>query len=119
MTSTSLAYASTPTGATLSLEVRRSLQERAVGMMGRDRLPEGTGMLFVFEEDDRHSFWMYGCLIPLDIVWLDAAGVVVDVAESVPPCPEHPCPNYEPDRPARYVIEVGAGRATALSLIHI
>jgi hypothetical protein len=112
-----LAYATTPNGQTLSLEVRRSVGERARGMMGRRSVPPGTGMLFVFEEAGRHSFWMRGCLIPLDIVWLDARGEVVDVEANAPPCTDSPCPSYAPRAPASYVIEVGAGRAEPLGLV--
>lgn len=111
------AFASTPSGQTLSLEVRRSLAERARGMMGRTSVPEGTGMLFVFEHPARHSFWMKGCLIPLDIVWLEAGGEVVDVEENAPPCETEPCPSYRPESPARYVIEVGGGRARELGMV--
>jgi hypothetical protein len=85
-------------------------------MMGRESVPTGTGMLFVFEESGYHSFWMKGCLIPLDIVWLDARGEVVHVEAEVPPCTDPPCSSYVPRAPARFVIEVGAGRAEALGI---
>lgn len=111
-----IAYATTPTGETLSLEVRRSPGGRARGMMGRTSVPEGTGMLFVFERPARHSFWMKGCLIPLDIVWLDRRGEVVDLAENAPPCESDPCPSYRPVASASYVIEVGGGRARGLGM---
>lgn len=115
--SADLAFATTPSGTTLSLEVTRSVADRARGMMGRRSVPPGTGMLFIFDQPDRHTFWMKGCLIPLDIVWLDARGEVVDVAEKAPPCEAPPCPSYEPKAPARYVIEVGAGRARELGMV--
>ncbi|RMG47285.1 MAG: DUF192 domain-containing protein [Acidobacteria bacterium] len=85
--------------------------------MFREEIPDGAGMLFVFDESDRHPFWMYRCRTALDIVWLDEEWRVLHVAEEVPPCAERPCPSYEPPAPARYVIEVGPGRARPLGLV--
>ncbi|MEE4298064.1 MAG: DUF192 domain-containing protein [Pseudomonadales bacterium] len=107
----------TPSGAPLYLEVARSDTKRALGLMQRAEVPEGTGMLFLFEEDAPHSIWMWNCLVPLDLVWLDADGFITHLHENAPPCPERPCESYVPPSPARYVIEVGAGRAAASGLV--
>ncbi|RMF76535.1 MAG: DUF192 domain-containing protein [Acidobacteria bacterium] len=108
--------ASTGSGEAVVLEVVRSPAMRARGMMFRDEVPRGTGMLFVLERADRHPFWMYQCRVALDIVWLDEHGTVVDVSPHTPPCPSLPCPNYAPQQPARLVIEVGAGEAARLGM---
>lgn len=105
-----------PSGTPLYLEVARSDAKRALGLMHRAEVPEGTGMIFLFEEDAPHSIWMWNCLVPLDLVWLDAEGFVTHVFENAPICPEQPCESYAPPSPARYVIEVGAGRAAPLGL---
>lgn len=107
----------TPSGAVIELDVAVSDPKRALGLMGREEIPRGTGMLFVFPGRSRHSFWMYRCLTDLDIVWLVDDGTVVDVAESVPPCAERPCPSYAPDAPATIVVEVAGGHARELGIV--
>jgi uncharacterized membrane protein (UPF0127 family) len=88
-------------------------------MMGRREAPAGTGMLFMFDHADPHTFWMFQCLIPLDIVWLDDSRTVIHVGESLPPCegPADSCPMYGPDRAARYVLEVAGGTARGLGIV--
>ena len=84
---------------------------RALGYMDREHVGPEEGMLFVFEQVDRHGIWMKNCKFPIDIVWLDEDRRIVHVAESVPPCKADPCPAYEPLRRARYVLELNAGQA--------
>ncbi|UCF79942.1 MAG: DUF192 domain-containing protein [Acidobacteriota bacterium] len=106
-------------GKILSLEVRRTPDERALGLMFRENLSEEEGMLFVFPEDGLHAFWMKNMRFSIDILWLDARGVVVHAEESVPPCPDAgagPCPSYAPPREARYVLEIPAGAAARNAL---
>jgi hypothetical protein len=109
--------ATTPNGTTLVLEVARSTAERARGLMRRAEVPPGTGMIFFFEQPDRHSFWMFQCLVALDLVWLDAQGTVIDVEVAAPPCAAQPCPSYFPDGAASMVIEVAAHEAARLGLV--
>lgn len=109
--------ATSPTGTTLVLEVARSIGERARGLMGRAEVPPGTGMIFFFEQPGRHSFWMFQCLVELDLVWLDAQGTVVDVEVAAPPCAAEPCPSYVPDGAASIVIEVAAHESARLGLV--
>lgn len=107
----------TPTGATLVLEVARSTAERARGLMHRPEVPPGSGMIFFFEAPGRHSIWMLNCLVPLDLVWLDAQGTVIDVEVAAPPCPAEPCPSYGPAGAASLVIEVAAHEAARVGLV--
>ena len=109
--------ATTPTGATLVLEVARTTAERARGLMHRAEVPPGTGMIFFFESPARHSFWMFNCLVALDLVWLDAQGTVVDVEVAAPPCPAEPCESFMPSGAASMVIEVAAHEAARLGLV--
>jgi uncharacterized membrane protein (UPF0127 family) len=70
-------------------------------------------MLFIFEAEEQLRFWMHNTLIPLDILFLDSSLRVVDVQRMVPE------PGVAPERlrvypssaPARYALEVNAGRA--------
>ena len=102
-----------PDGARIRLELAVTDEERADGLMFRDSLAADHGMLFLFEADGRVPFWMKNTFIPLDMIWLSAAGEVVDVHANVQPCRSDPCPNYEPARPGRAVLEVNAGFANA------
>jgi hypothetical protein len=105
-----------PDGARIRLELAISPEERAMGLMFRDALAADAGMLFVFPEDDRHPFWMKDTFIPLDLVWLDAQGKVVDVRAGVQPCRRDPCPSYTALAAGRAVLEVNAGFAAKHSI---
>lgn len=106
-----------PDGTVLTLELALNDDERARGLMFRPSLPADRGMLFVFPDVRRRSFWMKDTLIPLDIVYLDEAGSVVSVSADAAPCYEEPCPNYFSSGPAAAVLEVNAGAATVHGVV--
>jgi uncharacterized membrane protein (UPF0127 family) len=98
-----------PDRTVVSLEVARTEEERARGLMYRKDLAEQAGMIFLFERPGIYPFWMKNTLIPLDMLWTDANGRITWIAESVPPCKADPCPEYPPRAEAQYVIELRAG----------
>ncbi|MGD1147496.1 MAG: DUF192 domain-containing protein [Thermoanaerobaculaceae bacterium] len=98
-----------PDGARLQLELALTEQEKRTGLMFRDALAADRGMFFPFESDGIFSFHMKNTLIPLDIVWLDAAGRVAEVLPDAPPCRSNPCPMYRNTKKARTVLLVNAG----------
>jgi uncharacterized membrane protein (UPF0127 family) len=100
-----------PSGRTYSLEVVRTPEEQAQGLMFRESLPERTGMLFPFTDKGVHHFWMKNTMIPLDMVWMDGEGKVIFVSADTPPCKADPCPTYGPDAPAASVLEIAGGMA--------
>lgn len=100
-----------PSGAVYRLELARTPEEQQQGLMFRESLPDGTGMLFQFDSDSAHHFWMKNTMISLDMVWLDASGKVLFVSADTPPCRADPCPSYGPDGPARNVLEIAGGMA--------
>ncbi len=102
-----------PDGTQVRLELALTDDERATGLMFRDNLPPDRGMLFIFDDDGLVPFWMKNTFIPLDLIWISAAGEVVDVRADAEPCRADPCPNYEPSKPGRAVLEVNAGFAAA------
>jgi uncharacterized membrane protein (UPF0127 family) len=59
---------------------------------------------------------MMNVLVPLDIVFLDDAGRVVEVVMDAQPCRAEPCPRFTPSRPARAVLELSAGTAATHGL---
>jgi uncharacterized protein len=100
-----------PDGYVVRVEVAANDELRAQGLMYRDRLREGHGMIFLFGRTDVYPFWMKNTLIPLDMIWITEDRRVAHVKINVPPCQADPCPSYDPQVPARYVLEVSGGVA--------
>jgi uncharacterized membrane protein (UPF0127 family) len=85
--------------------------------MGREDIGAREGMIFIFEDDGPHGFWMKDCKTSIDMVWLDVNLRVVWIAKSQPPCPaDGDCPLVTPPTLARFVLEFAAGTATTESL---
>ena len=94
---------------TIPVDIANTYATQKQGLSGRTHLPEGTGMLFVFEREDLWSMWMKDMLFSIDIVWADGDGEVITIAHEVSP---QTYPNsFAPSRPARYVLELPAGFA--------
>ena len=90
---------------TVLAEVADTQEERQQGLMFRERLDPGSGMLFVFEQELPHAFYMRNTLIPLDIAWLDRTHVIVDIQQMEPETENL----YQPGRAALYALEVPQG----------
>jgi len=104
-----------PDGTRVTVEIAATEEARQRGLMFRERLASGEGMVFVFDEVGHYPFWMKNTLIALDMIWVDPQFRVVHVAHAVPPCRADPCPDYGPPAPpagnAIYVVEVVSGFA--------
>lgn len=96
-------------GEELQFEIVDTPEARERGLSGRERIPDGYGMLFVFPEKDTYGFWMKDMLVSIDIIWLSDNGTVLGIERSVSPA-TYPTVFYPPE-PVRYVLEVGAGYA--------
>lgn len=90
--------------------------ERSRGLMHRDRLAEGTGMLFVHEREEPLAYWMKNTRIPLDILYFDARRRLVSVSRAAPCSLGDRCPPYPSAGPAMYVLELNAGTARRLGV---
>ena len=99
----------------IGLEVAKTPQEQATGLMFRTELPDDRGMFFPIEPARNVRFWMKNVLIELDMIFL-REGVVQAIIPNVPPCLSETCPNYGPDVPVDGVIELRGGRAAQLGL---
>ena len=90
---------------TVHAEVARTFEERERGLMYRETLEKGRGMLFVFPDAQIRSFWMKNTFIPLDIAYLDAELRIVDIqAMEAETLDSHPSA-----QPAMFALEVPLG----------
>jgi uncharacterized membrane protein (UPF0127 family) len=90
------------------LEVANTPETRQRGLMYRAALADGHGVLFVFDHDENHSFWMKNTLIPLDMIFISADGRVVGVHANAKP---YSLASVSVGVPSRYVLEVPGGWA--------
>ncbi|MDO8601220.1 MAG: DUF192 domain-containing protein [bacterium] len=98
------------------VELALTAEERESGLMFRESLAPDNGMLFIFQEEGEYPFWMKDTLIPLDIIWLDKDGKVVFMAKNMEPCQTNLCLPIDPDKKAKYVLEVNGGVADKIGL---
>ena len=71
-------------GVSIHAEVARTPQSRTQGLMQRTRLCQDCGMLFIFPQAGRHTFWMKNTLLPLSIAFIAADGTIFNIAEMQP-----------------------------------
>jgi uncharacterized protein len=98
-------------GVCFDAEIAVTATERSQGLMYRDSLAKDRGMLFVFPEEGRHSFWMKNTRIELDIIFIAADRKVVSISRRAQPCRKDPCELYSPEGSAAYVLEIAGGLA--------
>lgn len=103
-------------GKRIAVEIADDDPERQRGLMHRDRLEAGTGMLFLHDRQQRLAYWMKNTRIPLDILYFDSERRLVSVSRA-PPCSlGDRCPPYPSAGPAQYVLELNAGEAATIGL---
>ena len=90
---------------TVLAEVKDTPAERSEGMQFRDALPDGVGMLFVFESEEPRSFWMKNTYIALDIAFFDASFRIVDIQQMEPQTEDL----HNSAAPAMFALEVRKG----------
>jgi uncharacterized membrane protein (UPF0127 family) len=90
---------------TVVAEVAATPEEREKGLMYRDEVPDGTGMLFVFPDSQVRSFWMKNTYVPLDLAYMDPSFRVVDIVQMEPLVTD----TYPSRAPAMYGLEVRQG----------
>ena len=86
----------TPT-AIIRVELADTPRARSAGLSRREALSDVDGLLLKWETPGRHPIWMADMRFPLDLIWLDADGLVLAILEKVPPCSARPCRLYEPE----------------------
>ena len=106
-------------GRAFELELALTEAQRYQGLSDRAWIPEDGGMLFVFPDAARRAFVMRRCLVPIDLVYLDADGRVLNMHRmEIEPYdrPEWMLRRYRSDGPAQYVIELAGGTLDELEL---
>jgi len=96
-----------------TVEVADTDQERALGLMFREEVPEGTGMLFDFGPPRDIAMWMKNTYVSLDMLFIDETGTIVRIAEETMPLSLEPIPS---GAPVIAVLEVDAGTADELGI---
>ena len=99
--------------ARFTVDVADTGAERALGLMFRESLPKSAGMLFVYDTPQRASFWMKNTLIPLDMIFADAAGRVTRVHSNAIPQDLTPIDGGEG---VAAVLEINGGLAEKLGI---
>jgi uncharacterized protein len=100
---------------TVELEVARKPSELYHGLKFRNSIPENRGMLFVVNKAEPIRLWMKDTHIPLDMVFM-RDGIVNEVVNNAIPCKTKTCPPYGGKAPSNQIIEVSAGKASALGI---
>jgi uncharacterized membrane protein (UPF0127 family) len=96
--------------------IASTADQRRKGLMGRTSLAPSEGLLFMYRTADDRSYWMKGCLIPLDLLYLADDGSVLAVKTMDPPKPgvaDANLPRFPSPSPCRLLLEVAGGFATA------
>ena len=102
-------------GADIQVEIADTPEKQEKGLSGRDSLPEGQGMLFVFPKSDHYSFWMKDMKFGLDFVWIEG-DKVVEITPRVRPEDYQPPKAMISGEKVDKVLEISAGMAEKLSV---
>jgi len=97
----------------LEVQIADTEPRRVRGLMFQEELPYNEGMLFVFEKSGIYSLWMLNMQFPIDMIWFDEEGNVIQIVTDVPPCKSAletvTCTVTSSDKNALYILEVTTG----------
>ncbi|HVP78810.1 MAG TPA: DUF192 domain-containing protein [Thermodesulfobacteriota bacterium] len=92
-------------GREIRVEVAQTPEERSYGLMGRKHLGKDEGMLFIFETEDTHGFWMKDTFLPLSIAFIAKDGRIVWITDMKPLTLD----SHVPPQPVLYALEMNQG----------
>ena len=108
----------TMNGLVLVADIAATDEQRTKGLSVKDRLGENEAMLFVFDNEAEHTFWMKNMKFPIDIIWLDSDKTIVHIEHNLQPCSfELLCPTYKPNVESLYVLETVGGFAEKYDIV--
>jgi uncharacterized membrane protein (UPF0127 family) len=90
----------------IDIQIANNDFDRELGLMFRKQMDENKGMLFIFPEEARQSFWMRNTLISLDMIFVNAINKIVTIHKNTQTLSDQ---SYPSTAPAKYVIEVNGG----------
>ena len=90
---------------TVSAEIAEKTEDRNHGFMERKNIPDGTGMLFIFDRDQILAFWMKNTPHPLSIAYIDSKGKIRDIYDMTP----YSTASIKSSGSVRYALEVPQG----------
>lgn len=96
-----------------TVEVARTAEEQATGLMNRQSLAPDRGMIFPFDQPRVASFWMKNTLIPLDLIFVRVDGSIANIEANTVPLSLDPVLSIEP---VAAVLEIAGGRAEELGI---
>lgn len=96
------------------VEVADTPDERAKGLMFRERMAKSAGMLFVYDAPQHATFWMKNTLIPLDMIFVDGTGRVTRVHPDAVP---QDTTVIDGGEGVRFVVEINAGLAARMGIV--
>ena len=96
----------------LIADISATPEQRSRGLSIKDTLTENEAMLFVFDVEAEHRFWMKDMKFPIDIIWISSDKIVVDIEHNLQPCDLGIfCSTYAPEGNSLYVLETVGGFA--------
>lgn len=98
---------------TYTIELATTTAQKVKGLSGRDELCSKCGMLFIFNNETSLPFWMKDTRIPLDMIWLNKEGKVVDIQTALD---TNSIKTYQNKSPAKYVLELNANDSQKINL---
>jgi len=102
----------TVNGLVLVADISVTNEQRTKGLSVKDGLAENEAMLFVFDNEAEHTFWMKDMKFPIDIIWIGSDKTIVYLEHNLQPCGYGVlCPTYKPGQDSLYVLETVGGFA--------
>ncbi|MGB0895764.1 MAG: DUF192 domain-containing protein [Flavobacteriaceae bacterium] len=98
----------------LDIEIADNTFEQQTGLMYRKKMKQNRGMLFVFDNLHKRSFYMKNTYISLDLIYIDADSNIINIIKNAEPLNEQSLPS---DAPAKYVLEINAGLSDLWGLV--
>lgn len=104
-------------GVAFEAEIADTPEKLQKGMMYRPSMKANQAMVFIYPQPQRAYFWMKNTLIPLDMLFFDASGSLLEIKHRVPPCKVADCPVYPSKQTQiKYVVELKAGASETLGI---